>query len=95
MLFMIFIIFSVLFSSLREGIVFLAIGGGKFQLSSGTNQLAVCLSLFRLQIFPRVAVFRMVGLHIDGAYYVEHREPPPIILFVPQGTNLIIFIKPY
>ena len=71
----------------------LAVGGFKFELVSDTHQLDSFLGHLGLQILPIVSALCIVILFVYGTHNVGGSEPPFAVLFVPNGTDLAVFIE--
>ena len=75
------------------GLTLFAVRSLEFELVSGTNQFDTLFTKFTFQIFPVVATLGVVLLIVNGPHDVCGREPPLIVLLVPNGPYFTVIEK--
>ena len=75
------------------GLTLFAVKSLEFELVSGTNLFDTLFTKFTFQIFPVVATLGVVLLIVNGPHDVCGREPPLIVLLVPNGPYFTVIEK--
>lgn len=72
-----------------------AIRGLEFEPASGTHELNALLMQLTFKPAPVITGLRIVRLIIDSAHHICSREPPAVVLVIPNRPHLAIIEKPY
>ena len=73
----------------------LSIRSLEFEGVSDTHELNAVLCQLSLKPTSIVTGFRIVWFIIDSSHHVSRREPPAVVLVIPDRPHLAIIEKPY
>lgn len=72
-----------------------AIRGLEFEPASGTHELNTFLLQLTFKPTPIVTGLCIIRLIIDSTHHIRSREPPAVVLVIPDLPHLAIIEKPY
>lgn len=72
-----------------------AIRGLEFEPASGTHELNTFLLQLTFKPTPIVTGLCIIRLIIDSTHHIRSREPPAVVLVIPDCPHLAVIEKPY